>query len=577
MAESTTTPLPRVRTYARDLEDERKKRGLPAPLHDRSLTPSATVAPKQKIPVPPPPKVSAAPITATPTVVPPTPKPITHIIATPALADSVSEAVLATRREEMKKAAEQLPATIPSFHDLMKRSSKSIPRDTRDLTPSDEARITITDDESGATIITDTKADRFKLAPSIFSSLKKWWTRRQAEQKARRAPKYVVPETDRRKGIIQQATSHSGKAITDDRAQLRDQVLRRGNTQKPREPDTVWTPNTENVFPLLEAPDGPAVSHVTNVQVTPKQRGDEPLRAPVTTPIAETKPPAPVVAVVTTPIVAVEAPAPEPLDPTPTEPEEVVDEVVADEDEPHSDTSLTMGREELRTRLAPQQRTPLRRLTTTNLQSAVVLFSIVIVSGAAYGLYTYLTTPGPAPAPVYEGIHLGAPTINTPLPTLERATLMQALNIAADARSVPAVALFFTNDTTVVPPASLLSLLNPAIDQSLAQNVRSAVFGWYNKDVPFMVLDITDRVSVWGGLLKEESVITSTLAPFFTFPTSLEAAFIDRKITSYDMRVLVDSAGNEYLAYSFINDHTVIVTKNHETLLLLATLAGEVK
>jgi hypothetical protein len=92
-----------------------------------------------------------------------------------------------------------------------------------------------------------------------------------------------------------------------------------------------------------------------------------------------------------------------------------------------------------------------------------------------------------------------------------------------------------------------------------------------------VVLSITDKVSVWGGLLKEEPSLTTTLAPFFSFPTTLTGSFIDRNITTYDMRLLVDKTGNEYLAYSFINDSTVIITKNHETLLLLAALAGEAK
>jgi hypothetical protein len=576
MSDATITPLPRVRTYARDLEEERKKRGLSAPANDPAIPHGVGKPVPQSIPVPVPTKIPKKTTTQKAA-----PLPANHIVAAPERPTSVSAAVLATREDEMKKAAASLPTAIPSFHDLKKLSDQAVSKTSLSRAVTSEARITITDDESGATIITDTKADRFKVAPSIFSSLKRWWARRQADRKALRAPKYVVPETERRKGIIQQATSHSGKAITDDRAQLRDQVMRRNTAPKVHEPDTTWTPNTETVFPLLEAPESEPSVRVTNVQVTPKQRGE--VRTPVVPPPIVPAPvmaPTPTPAVTwDTPVVAaiIETPTPEAAPQTEPELITVEEDLVVDEDAPHDDSTKSVSREDLRTRLAVQQTTPTVRWYTTNLLSAAVVGSVVVITAVVFGVRAYLTTPDPLPTPIYEGVLISAPTINLPLATIDRATFMEALAIASDTRAVPATELFFINDGTVVAPATLLSLFSPSIDQNLAQNVRSVVFGWYNKDTPFIVLDIADKVGVWGGLLKEENTFTSTLTPFFTFPATLQGTFIDRKITTYDIRLLVDTTGNEYLAYSFINDHTVIITKNHETLLLLAALASDVK
>ncbi|MBY0309698.1 hypothetical protein K2Q16_00945 [Patescibacteria group bacterium] len=566
MAESKPTMLPRVRTFASDLENERKKRGLAAPVDDAASKPSAPADPT-KVPVPTPRKVP------TPVAIPPVrtaeagPKPISHIVAAAPRPTSVSAAVLATRADEMKKESDARPTSVPSFHELMKRSGK--PHASPSVTPERGGvmGITITNDESGATIITDTKADRFKVAPSIFISIKKWWAKNQADRKARRAPKYVVPETDRRKGIIQQATSHSGKAITDDRAQLRDQVLRR-NTQKEHEPDTTKTGSTEAGSRPSAPPDD---GGVVNVQVTPKQRGEErprPVLPPVEVPAvvrAPLPPPPPLSIPVAVPPPVVAA---APLRPT-QEATPITEKKVTATSAP----VIAMRQEAVgpETQLRPSA--PTGRLTT-NLLSGSVVALIVFIAVGGVGVYRFLNTPPPPPPPVYEGVLLSAPTLKISLPILDRAAFMQSLAIASDTRSVPVIELFFINDTVVVPSADLLSLFSPTINQNLAQNVRSVVFGWYNKDIPFMVLDIADRSSVWGGLLKEEARLQSTLAPFFTFPTPLDGGFIDRKISIYDIRLLVDKTGNEHLAYSFINDNTVIITKNHETLLLLATLAG---
>jgi hypothetical protein len=557
MAE-TTTSLPRVRTYARDLDNERAKRGIAAPTGSAVPTPATGV-------------VSTVPAAHTSAIHEESvPEPVEHIVAAAPAPTTVSDAVLETRRDDMKKAAEALPTNIPSFHEL-KKSSVRTPAKPKKITPDmrgDEI-ITIENDQSGATIITDTYSDRFKVAPSIFSSLQTWWKNHQKMRKQRKAPKYVVPETERRKGIIQRATSHTGKVATSDQASLRDQILARSAAPAPTadEPTTTWTPNTETVWPLLEAPEDEMVPQITNVQVTPRLRT---VAAP-----APVVPPAPVIEFVPPPI-PVTAPI---VTPPPTE---VAPEVPGPSAWPpaFADTTTEASIPEPEVEKEPAQTEPEvetprvsdRRLNT-NLLSLSVVGTIVIVVAAVVGLRAYLSVPPPAPAPVYSGIVLATPTILSPLPTIDHVTIMNALSVASDTKALPATEFFFKNDDGAVAAPLILTALNSGIDQSLAQGARTIVFGWYEKTRPFIIIKITDRASSWGGMLKWEVALPSTLSPYFTFPENINSAFIDRRIMQYDVRLLTDKTGNEHLAYGFIDDSTLIITTDHPTFLLLAALA----
>lgn len=83
------------------------------------------------------------------------------------------------------------------------------------------------EDSESATIITDTKKDRFKLFPAISASIKKWFGDYKKNKELKKVPKYTVPETARRKGIIQKATSQTGIGETADFDSIRERVKQR--------------------------------------------------------------------------------------------------------------------------------------------------------------------------------------------------------------------------------------------------------------------------------------------------------------------------------------------------------------
>ena len=80
-------------------------------------------------------------------------------------------------------------------------------------TKKDPTIIMDNEDAAAATIITDTKHEKFKLIPAIIKSISDWYLAKKQDYKAKKIPKYTVPDTTRRKGIIQKATSKTGKLI----------------------------------------------------------------------------------------------------------------------------------------------------------------------------------------------------------------------------------------------------------------------------------------------------------------------------------------------------------------------------
>ncbi len=130
-------------------------------------------------------------------------------------------------------------------------------------------KVTISTDNAeadSATIITDTKKDRFKFFPAIFESISNWIEKVKVDRQAKKAPKYTVPETSRRKGVIQKATSLTGKITSSDHDTIQERIRQRqANEHKENDEDDhiTWTPNTEPGYLLLEK----EPSRISNVQV----------------------------------------------------------------------------------------------------------------------------------------------------------------------------------------------------------------------------------------------------------------------------------------------------------------------
>ncbi len=552
MAETSTKQLPPLRTYARDLETERQRRGIPA-----------TPTPPVQSAVPPqPPKRNTAEVPSAPApkpraTSPEKPTPGEHIVTTPTSPKRVSEAVLKTREDALKKDSGLRPTTIPPFHTLKTathRTANPVPAMAEE---SDTDTITILNDESGATVITDTKRNRFSLGRSLFASLRSWWQTRSQKRKARNTPKYVVPETDRRKGVIQRATSHTGRQITGDQAQLRDLVREREVNPPPvvAEPETIWTPNTETIFELLTAPEED--THFSNITTTARYSSDTPtaLRPDtVKTPTVAVPPttPAPAAAVTKPTLPVTVKPEPEPA--------EEITPVLAPAPEPE-------------TKPAPVTRPPAQprsfRFNTNTLAVGIVAL-VVVVGLGNLGLRAYLT-----PAPMIEVTEPTLP-LTMPLRTLlvvddTRDVLMDALTTVQTEATLPLQLFDLQRNAVPIPPRTILTRLDENLGSSLSSEVTALYFGWHNRTTAFVVLSITDRTRVWGHLLQNERALGNALSPLLR--TSGDRSFTDVRINEYDVRSYRASDNTEELTYGFVNDSTLVITRDKATFLLIAALA----
>ena len=115
------------------------------------------------------------------------------------------------------------------------------------------AMTTPTRSVGGGTIITDTKDDGFSLLPAIGTSIDKW-VKGLTKKKKKKTPRLAVPETSRRKGVIQAATTKTGTIFTADSDTLKERIKARQRAAEKigDEPETIWTPNTDPGFALLE-------------------------------------------------------------------------------------------------------------------------------------------------------------------------------------------------------------------------------------------------------------------------------------------------------------------------------------
>lgn len=237
--------LPRIRTFAHDLEVERQKSGLPLPTGAKA---------------------------------PPAVKPT---LAAPAFAKevlSVADRKISndvTHKEDKDthiKSPEQkhvisvrVPATPPAqpTHTIQPAPVKKINVRTKKQNFKEAKSV------PGGTIITDGKRGDFKLAPSLLDSVVTWFTVRAKELTKKRTPTYTIVDTSRRKGVIQKATSKTGAIFTADNETLREEILKRKATQIVTAPiaerEISWSPNTEVGYPLLTSGEQrpPAAQKVT--------------------------------------------------------------------------------------------------------------------------------------------------------------------------------------------------------------------------------------------------------------------------------------------------------------------------
>jgi hypothetical protein len=514
--------LPSIRTYAKDLENTRKVKNLPTntTISEATPLPASIVATEKKKE----PKIIATPI----------PKP--KFFARP---ESTKET------PTLKPIpAKKTPPKIPTF-----------------TAPDSNTFIVDNEDAAAATIITDTKRDRFKLLPSIFTSIRQWFADQKKARAVKNAPKYTVPETTHRKGVIQKATSTTGKSATADFASIQERIKqRKAHIQKP-EPSTTWSANTEPVFLLLP---GEVTKPVTNVQfVSRKSFRTAPARPtpslePVISPIEESD----------TPLV--------PITETITEVSTPEVERLTTEEVGSITESAEPSAEEL---IYTNENSPKHRFLSINTNLLALGISgaaliLVVVTTFGYVVMnnksTLTTTTIITPAPLLQTSSF-TPIADTNLTS--EAIITKLATLMAETATVSE---FVFTDTIGVAytPQEIITTLDIAPEQNFTQAVHALHFGFVANTEPYLLLEVTDEIAARGGLLIWEESLYQDFTTIFSKEAETlgeRVKFVDGTFAGSDVRILKNAAGSEIAIYGMLGNK-VLITTNSRTFSDVANL-----
>lgn len=519
-----TAKLPSLRTYAKDLQTMRAHQGqnVTTTLNTTPLTP-----PPHTAPTPLPQKNKNAP---------------TYKKSTPE------------------------PAATPTLKPLPSKIGAN--RKNTEIVTTSNGFVVDNEDAAAATIITDTKKNRFRLFPSMVQAVKNWFTEKQKERARKKIPRYTVPETTHRKGVIQKATSTTAKTTTADFASIQKRILERKRTLTTKAEHTSWSANTETGFLLLEAPEDQTPN---NIQAVPKRSMNTPREktAPIvlsrtTATPAATTPPLPIETIPTVPPTTTQTPTKVdiPLSNTttlPSTPEEQLDTTT-------SETSVS----EIPAPETPRQGT----LLEINTNVLALGFSGLAIAIIAFGFYVYtIINENPTLIQTPETVPLIAESAFIKLPTdqTNRQALQNTLqDLRATVNTTTEIALMENNQE--IQPAISTKLINPNFEQAFIQSVILARFGFSSEQVPFLMLQVSDITTARGSLLLAEDNLYKNLEPIFAMKSAgTSTKYIDANVRGIDVRVLKNADGQDILFYGII-DSTILITTNSLTFASLVPL-----
>lgn len=545
-----------VRTFAQDLERQRRVDGSSRSTNTSETpkasppkhTDSKSAAPKKVTPPPPPTETTTPPLTENPPF---------HAFKKKA------KPALSIDTKEIEKSIVDKPSSVLT----QSHNNLSLHDDEMDV--------------SDATIITDTKRKRFSLTQALIESLTDWWSNTKETYLEKKQPKYMVPDAERRKGVIQQATSKTGRASAADHSAVVARLRAHKRAGHAPHTDHVETDPAH----LLEAPDTdgweetPTGVHNVNFEVRksvrtasdtptppsptktvaplPAKPAIKPIVVPVVPEVVPKTPVAPVTPKTVVPTVP--APSITPTVPAPTtRSEDLTPTPATAANVPEQITRIPV-REQLR-------RKEFSIYDTNTAALGVVALLVIVVTGfvgirALVGFITDSRSGNEQFTPAAQFINSTVTTSVLPNPT--RAALATSLN-AASASETPILEVTYLHTDAASPISAheLLQVINSDLPVSFTQSVTGSVFGSY-RGAPFILLNTTDIATARGGMLAWESTIDRDFSQLWQVPNrSVGQTFTDVMIESVDVRALGASDTESIVLYGFVTPNQLLITTN---------------
>lgn len=209
----------------------------------------------------------------------------------------------------------------------------------------------------------------------------------------------------------------------------------------------------------------------------------------------------------------------------------------------------------------------------------IALGLMLTLGGGATLLYQMTANAPAAPIATSNAGFFKTDTTESVALTADRTALLSAL--AAARENVTLSAGQFVQWIIEAPLADTLAVLDPRAPGAFLRSLEGGLmFGAYGgQKAPYLVLKTASFETGFAGMLAWEDSLSADLAPFFGEPVrksyepgaltvdqTRPAYFQDRVVENRDVRLLVDEVGTERMVYTFIDETTIIIAKNTETL-----------
>jgi hypothetical protein len=152
-----------------------------------------------------------------------------------------------------------------------------------------------------------------------------------------------------------------------------------------------------------------------------------------------------------------------------------------------------------------------------------------------------------------------------------RESLLEKIKNEKENFNLPINSVLYLNTTDGKNPVSMekiLSLLGPSQPPSLSRSFDTdymiGVYAFDTNEV-FLILKVKDFASSYSGMLHWEKDMPKDLAKIFSIDDGLlstSSSFVDEALKNKDLRIFKDSSNKTQLLYSFIDQETLIITKN---------------
>lgn len=556
MNDEAKKTLARIRTFAQDLNAEKAKRD------QHPKTDNVVVAADTKKPV---------------EIIEPE-----TVIKEEEPATIVKAVIEKPEEEKKEEPVKETPAKIPAFHELQKKIAQ-INSSENLVEKNKKPKLTKTKEEIkkqpkvnvgfDATVITDTKANRFKLMPSILESFKAWLKTIKPKKKKLPPPKYTVPETSHRKGVIQKATSKTGTVFSADNETIKEQIRLRqlkessAEASEEVEPETTWSPFTETGYNLLESPKLQKPDVTQNVVLEYKK----------------IIPPVPAPEINNEESYEVEPETNDSINPS--ENGELGEEELFDNR--WSNTEADDGVKTIEVSEPLEEATPepvsLNKIIDTQAETEIIatknnildfktntltVTSLILVIST---LFVFFVT-----RLVLNQINFAdeAKTGNEIERLLNNSELNNLVITTSDVNNIPELINskvtngpmglvelpIISKAEEEITPAYIFNLLKLKPKPNFVQSITKARFVTFNQSKPVLILKFADKNTVKGGLLNWEISLFDDLNVIYQNQTAANPIeFKDEVINDLDVRML--KGGNETLIiYGFVNDNTVVIS-----------------